>query len=120
MSSKITVVEGDIPGLKGRVARQELQKGRQFLPGGGEQVYIDRKIAEQIDAAVAGKSNGTVRLPDGTGLRVETIDHANHPAWKDVNGKYGWGQEISALFEYHTYALAPPEILPKGDAGTAA
>lgn len=113
---EITIKKGEIPAIKGGVAEQRFKKGAQILPGGGEQILITPDIAKEIDGAITKAldrniTSGSITLKSGA--VVEFTQKST--GWKDVNGKYGWRQGLSAPLARTSRDLAPTEERPKGE-----
>ena len=113
---EITIDKGSIKGLAGTVAEQSLGCGRQYLPGGGEQVILESTITRKIDTAIneainQGVSSGQITLKDGT--VISFIQKETN--WPDANGTHGWTQRIvSPMFRGSDF-LSPEEERPKGE-----
>lgn len=113
---EITIKKGEIPAIKGGVAEQNFKDGAQLLPGGGEQILITPDIAKEIDGAITKAldrniTSGSITLKNGA--VVEFTQKST--GWKDVNGKYGWRQGLSAPLARTSRDLAPTEERPKGE-----
>ena len=113
---EITIKKGEIPAIKGGVAEQNFNNGAQLLPGGGEQILITPDIAKEIDGAITKAldrniTSGSITLKSGA--VVEFTQKST--GWKDVNGKYGWRQGLSAPLARTSRDLAPTEERPKGE-----